>query len=188
MAIMRPRGPSAGEIAAHLNAKPLSGGRGWMACCPAHDDKRPSLHIREGDTGQALVHCYSGCSRMDVIQVLRDRGVWPERRAPRTVAASIWTYQQVQHAAMVVRIAAFQWENQAIRARWTTDDWADIRQAEQVLQESRFAPWERPWAGHALASGTTPNLEKAAPDLGSSPLPPKEVPTEDQDDDHGLRF
>ncbi len=38
------------------------GGRGWSACCPAHEDRRPSLSIAEGDDGRALVKCYAGCT------------------------------------------------------------------------------------------------------------------------------
>lgn len=36
-------------------------GAGWMALCPAHADKNPSLAIREND-GKALLHCFAGCS------------------------------------------------------------------------------------------------------------------------------
>lgn len=35
--------------------------RGWQAKCPAHDDRSPSLSIREGEKG-LLVHCFAGCS------------------------------------------------------------------------------------------------------------------------------
>ena len=41
---------------------PRPSGSGWMALCPAHDDRRPSLSICEGDDGRALVHCHAGCS------------------------------------------------------------------------------------------------------------------------------
>lgn len=37
-------------------------GRGrWVACCPAHDDRTPSLSIAEGDDGRVLAHCFGGC-------------------------------------------------------------------------------------------------------------------------------
>ncbi|HEY9093498.1 MAG TPA: CHC2 zinc finger domain-containing protein, partial [Candidatus Cryosericum sp.] len=36
-------------------------GKGWMALCPAHDDRRPSLRVTTGDDGRALVHCHAGC-------------------------------------------------------------------------------------------------------------------------------
>lgn len=35
---------------------------GWSAQCPAHDDRRASLSIAEGDDGRALVKCHAGCT------------------------------------------------------------------------------------------------------------------------------
>jgi putative DNA primase/helicase len=37
-------------------------GAGYMARCPAHDDRTPSLSVSEGDDGRVLVHCHAGCS------------------------------------------------------------------------------------------------------------------------------
>jgi CHC2-type zinc finger protein len=37
-------------------------GRGWTARCPAHEDRTPSLSVREGDDGRILVHCFAGCT------------------------------------------------------------------------------------------------------------------------------
>ena len=37
-------------------------GKGWQARCPAHDDRRPSLSVTEGDDGRALVKCHAGCT------------------------------------------------------------------------------------------------------------------------------
>src|SRR4051812_27734105 len=34
----------------------------WIARCPAHDDRRPSLSIRELDDGRVLIHCFADCS------------------------------------------------------------------------------------------------------------------------------
>lgn len=42
----------------------------WVACCPAHVDKSPSLAIGEADDGRVLVHCHSGCSALDVISAV----------------------------------------------------------------------------------------------------------------------
>jgi len=39
----------------------------WVACCPAHQDKSPSLAVGETDDGRVLIHCHSGCSALDVI-------------------------------------------------------------------------------------------------------------------------
>lgn len=39
----------------------------WVARCPAHDDKRASLGVRELDDGRVLLHCFSGCGVEDVV-------------------------------------------------------------------------------------------------------------------------
>lgn len=45
-------------------------GRGWMCRCPAHDDREPSLSIRDGADGRVLLHCFAGCSPRDVCAAL----------------------------------------------------------------------------------------------------------------------
>ena len=55
-------------------AKALGGrklGSGWMARCPAHDDREPSLSIRQSDNGKVLVRCHAGCNQEQVIAALR---------------------------------------------------------------------------------------------------------------------
>ena len=45
-------------------------GRGpgqWSAQCPAHEDKGPSLSIKELPDGRVLLHCFAGCSVEDVV-------------------------------------------------------------------------------------------------------------------------
>jgi len=65
-------------IADALHARRTGPGR-WMARCPAHDDRSPSLSITErGD--KVLLHCFAGCDQQAVIEALRARGLWPERK------------------------------------------------------------------------------------------------------------
>lgn len=45
-----------------------TGKQRWSARCPAHDDKGPSLSIRETEDGRVLVHCFAGCSVHEVVQ------------------------------------------------------------------------------------------------------------------------
>ena len=51
------------------------GTNSYFACCPAHDDKHPSLSITDAK-GKVLVHCFSGCTQTDVIDALRSQGLW----------------------------------------------------------------------------------------------------------------
>lgn len=34
----------------------------WIARCPAHDDKSPSLAITEQGDGRILIYCFAGCT------------------------------------------------------------------------------------------------------------------------------
>lgn len=38
--------------------------------CPAHNDRSPSLSVKEGADGRALVHCFAGCSIQEVCAAL----------------------------------------------------------------------------------------------------------------------
>ena len=42
-------------------------GRGWIARCPAHEDRSASLSIAEGDNGTVLLHDFAGCKPADVL-------------------------------------------------------------------------------------------------------------------------
>lgn len=45
------------------------------ARCPAHEDKSPSLSIKDGDDGRLLLHCHAGCVFRDVAEAIRDRAL-----------------------------------------------------------------------------------------------------------------
>jgi len=76
---------------AEIIAKALRGrkvGVAWMACCPAHEDREPSLSITDAKGGKVLVRCHAGCDQRQVIAALRSRGVWEtegrhDGRSPR---------------------------------------------------------------------------------------------------------
>jgi putative DNA primase/helicase len=75
-------------MTAEAIAKALGGrkaGAAWMARCPAHDDRAPSLSIADARDGKVLVRCHAGCDQHDVIAALRAHGVWDadERRPIR---------------------------------------------------------------------------------------------------------
>lgn len=63
--------------------RPVGPGK-WVARCPAHDDRHPSLSVAEAN-GRVLLHCFAGCSYRDILSALglgRDVGHAP-RPAPR---------------------------------------------------------------------------------------------------------
>jgi len=76
-------------------------GAGWTARCPAHDDRTPSLSIRDAEDGRILVHCHAGCDQEQVIAALRKLGLWNEndyRRRSRASRHALVEQQQGQDA------------------------------------------------------------------------------------------
>ena len=41
----------------------------YKAICPAHDDRSPSLAIKD-DEGKLLLHCFGGCETLDVLSAI----------------------------------------------------------------------------------------------------------------------
>lgn len=39
----------------------------WIARCPAHDDRRPSLAVRELEDGRLLIRCFANCGAAEVL-------------------------------------------------------------------------------------------------------------------------
>jgi hypothetical protein len=54
------------RVLSHLEGVRRSGA-GWMARCPHHDDRQPSLSIKEGNDGRVLIRCHAGCPNLDVV-------------------------------------------------------------------------------------------------------------------------
>jgi|TARA_R110002012_G_scaffold25291_1_gene84016 putative DNA primase/helicase len=47
-----------------------------MCCCPAHDDKNPSLSVYDADNKDGFaVHCFAGCDWKDIKDSLKARGL-----------------------------------------------------------------------------------------------------------------
>lgn len=57
---------TAGEFAAILDARKIRDGQ-WVAVCPSHPDKNPSLKITDaGD--KTLIRCFAGCDNADILR------------------------------------------------------------------------------------------------------------------------
>ena len=50
----------------------------YVACCPAHEDRNPSLSITQGKD-RLLVHCFAGCTQAEVIDALIVLGLWHKK-------------------------------------------------------------------------------------------------------------
>lgn len=63
---------SAAALIDRLSGVRRTGDGRWIAKCPAHQDRSPSLSVRELQDGRTLVHCFGGC---EVAAVLAAAGV-----------------------------------------------------------------------------------------------------------------
>lgn len=54
----------------------------YSCCCPAHNDKSPSLTIRHCADGTWLFHCFAGCQTFDILQAvgLRWGDLFPDKK------------------------------------------------------------------------------------------------------------
>ena len=57
-----------------------SGKSRWFARCPAHEDRNPSLSVRNVDD-RLLIHCFAGCEPIDIVHAvgLDMSDLFPER-------------------------------------------------------------------------------------------------------------
>ena len=54
-------------LTSRLDSVKETGQGKYVARCPAHDDKSPSLAIKDCDDGRILLHCFAGCEAEDVL-------------------------------------------------------------------------------------------------------------------------
>ncbi len=117
----------------------------WTACCPAHNDKGPSLAIREADDGRILLHCFAGCETLSVVQALgmdmtdlfppdNKRREYPVEGKPRMKPAF--------YASDLIRILAFEALVVSICAHdlrkgksLKEDDYERLKVAQQRIEE-----------------------------------------------------
>ena len=121
------------ESIARALDKSRQSGKSWMACCPAHDDRNPSLTITDGDDGRTLVHCFSGCPQEAVIESLRTRGLWPDATPQqRYKAKQRERRQNIEHHRLILEIARADMRNgKLVTPRMVVE----IKQSLQFLRE-----------------------------------------------------
>ena len=95
--VVRPEGvlPVRDRVAAMTAAEFVQGlagvrrnGSGYMARCPAHDDRTPSLSVKDGDQVDVVVWCHAGCTK-EAVCAAHPRGpVDPRDLSPRSVEPS----------------------------------------------------------------------------------------------------
>lgn len=57
------------DFVARLEKVRKAGERSWSACCPAHEDRSPSLRVSDKD-GTILLKCFAGCSAQEIVSAV----------------------------------------------------------------------------------------------------------------------
>jgi len=105
---------STGTLLSQLARVKKTGVNRWLACCPAHPDKRPSLAVRELDDERILVCCFAGCSVEEVLHAvgLEFDALYPEKlighclHAERRPFSARDILEAVGNEALIVSVAA----------------------------------------------------------------------------------
>ena len=108
---------SAGTLLSRLDRVKSTGPGRWIARCPAHDDRGPSLSVRELDDGRVLVHDFAGCSVSEVLAAvgLDMSDLFPPRlEAPRP--GKPHRERRPFHADDLLRVLAFETQLVALAA------------------------------------------------------------------------
>lgn len=104
------------DIAKGLGRSSRSAG-GFVAQCPAHNDRNPSLSISETKEGKILVKCHAGCSNDAVVDALKGKGLWPEperrekqkKDKPKKQLTDVYDYVDPETGEVVMQVCRYQW-------------------------------------------------------------------------------
>lgn len=110
---------SVDHLLSRLTKVKRSGNDQWMACCPAHDDRSPSLSIKDAGNGKILVNCLAGCSALDVLgavgmdwnDVMPERVISNQERPTRQRVYPSDALRAIQFEARIVIATAFALNN-----------------------------------------------------------------------------
>lgn len=58
------------DILSRLEKVKRTGPGSWLACCPAHEDRSPSLTLTEGREGGVVVKCFAECNFNEIVDAV----------------------------------------------------------------------------------------------------------------------
>lgn len=95
------------RVLPRLDKARRTGPASWSARCPAHDDRSPSLSLKETDDGRILLHCFGGCEVASIVAALGLDLVdlFPERASAEHRTPKV---RRPWSASDLLRLAAFE--------------------------------------------------------------------------------
>lgn len=134
---------AAQDLISRLNKVRQTGPGSWIACCPAHEDRTPSLTVKEADDGRVLVHCFAGCAvenivgavGMELSDLFPDRPLTVAYAEPRRLRFNARdVLNSVSHELTVISLVL----NDVIKGeRVTEDDLRRFQKAVERVEEAR---------------------------------------------------
>jgi hypothetical protein len=145
---------------------------GWIAVCPAHADKTPSLSLGVGEEGQILLRCFAGCTPEAIVDALGIRmadlfpkptttpGPMPAHQLP-SVAAWLRDSRALPDVEIGNIFGAKVARGAAVVFRYRDQQGRTLYDKYRALESKRF--WRRP-SGTASALYGLWRIEKADPE------------------------
>ena len=90
--------------------RPIGSGTQWQVKCPAHDDRKASLSIGEGQDHRLLLHCKAGCSLAAILEplALTTRDLFPPKTSTtKKTILKTYDYQNAE-GALVYQVVRFE--------------------------------------------------------------------------------
>lgn len=143
------------EVLERLQGVKRSNG-GWVARCPAHDDKEPSLKISEGSDGRTLMHCHAGCALPSVVGAigLSETDLFLEKHANgngRRTPVATYEYTDEQDKTLY-HVDRFEWIEHGERKKACIPRRPDGR---KTLEGVRRVPYRLPELRRAVQAQET---------------------------------
>lgn len=121
------------DLVARLEKAKRTSRDSWLACCPAHKDRSPSLTVRGLDDGRILIHCFAGCGAADVMDAI---GLETADLFPKALADHLPAVRQPFSATDVLRALRHEAAIVAISS-------ADLAEGKPVDRQRAFLASER---------------------------------------------
>ena len=107
------------NLISRLRKVKRTGNGQFIACCPAHDDRSPSLSIREVDDGRVLLNCLAGCATEDVLgavgldfsDVTPEKPIYHKAKPIKPRVYSTDALRLIQFEARIILLAAYELKN-----------------------------------------------------------------------------
>ena len=117
-------------------SKVSGNGQKYKACCPAHEDRSPSLSLLFNKDGRILIHCHAGCEVSDVLAAigLSLTDLYPDGAIRTFMATAAFTPKQNTPSLheQKLKTARFQLLDEQVKQLKPGE-----RLTEQTLQEAR---------------------------------------------------